>query len=170
MNATSMISVLSKIEDELPGMLRDDIGWLSLDINYHPPLIQRLWRQHGEYRVYLHRTVPCPRHEALMHPHPWPSAVRVIDGVYEMGIGTGPGPLAPPISATIYQVGGLFVYEMLDPHAWHYVRAVSEIATSVMVTATPWPDPIEVPKHPPLGPLTPQAHVEMLNHFREIYP
>lgn len=177
MNHTSMITALGKIEDELPALLRDDVGWMSLDINYHPPFVERLWRQHGEYRIYLHRIHPCNRDQALMHPHPWPSATRVIDGTYEMGIGYGgtinPNNPAfrepPPVTATIYTAGGLFVYEMIDPQGWHYVRPVAGVVHSVMISGPKWPSPIQTVPVPKMGPLPPHALHSVLGYFREIY-
>ena len=43
-----MLDVLERVEADLPALLADDLGWNSLDINYHPPRVERLWRNWGE--------------------------------------------------------------------------------------------------------------------------
>ena len=86
-----MLDVLEAVEQKLPELLRDEAGWNSLFIDYHPPTVERLWRTWGEYRVSLHRIHPCERGTALFHPHPWPSAMRILSGEYEMAVGYGSG-------------------------------------------------------------------------------
>src|SRR5262245_50787575 len=116
----TMLKVLAALERELPGLLRDEEGWRSVLIAYHPPTVERLWRSWNDYRVYLHRIHPCAREEALFHPHPWPSAMRILSGEYEMAVGFGPGQEPPPV-ATLLIASGEFRYEMTHPDAWHYV-------------------------------------------------
>ena len=68
------------LADHKPG------SWKTLDVNYEPPQVHRMWVQHGDYRVNLHRIFPCKM--PIYHPHPWPSVILVLDGEYEMGVGT----------------------------------------------------------------------------------
>jgi len=164
-----MLDVLAQLETELPTLLFDEVGWQSLDIDYHPPRVERLWRPWGARRVYLHRIHPCAPEDALFHPHPWPSAMRVLDGTYEMGIGHGPGTSPPPVAATIVSAGDLR-YEMTDVDAWHYVRAIGRPAMTVMVTGTPWQrDAAGAEPSSPLSPLSAIARAEMLAWFRAFY-
>ena len=72
-----MLDVLTQVERALPALLQDESVWQSLYVDYHPPMVERLWTRWGEYRVFLHRIHPCERGQALFHPHPWPSAMRV---------------------------------------------------------------------------------------------
>ena len=84
-----MLATLHEAEDALPDLLREGVdAWRSLDIDYEPPHVERLWRPWGpvvstgamtipsRFRLSLHRIHPCET--ALFHPHPWPSAVRII--------------------------------------------------------------------------------------------
>jgi len=86
-----MIQKLYEIESNLVEII--DSGdregqWQTLDIDYHPPHVKRVWCQYDEStRLYLHKIYPCEREEALMHPHNWPSAMRIVKNRYEMGVG-----------------------------------------------------------------------------------
>jgi hypothetical protein len=135
--------LLYKVYSELPRLIAD--GWNTLDVNYEPPRVERLWRQFDDdHRVYLHRIYPCDK--ALFHPHPWPSAVLICDGVYEMGIGYGKGMEDPPVaSKTLLSSGS--AYEMVNPDAWHYVKPLGKPSFSLMVTGKPF------------GLYNPRAHV-----------
>ncbi len=141
-----MLDVLNEVERVLPQMLLDASRWKGLDITYETPHVERLWTPKTvrgvEYRVYLHRIHPCK--DALMHPHPWPSAVMLVSGSYDMGIAYGhPDPFSPgavpPEAARMYLSPGSR-YEMLNPWGWHWVKPLRRPVLSVMVTGTPWPN------------------------------
>jgi hypothetical protein len=163
-----MLDVLYAVERELPALLEHDGGWQGLFIDYHPPAVERLWRPWGAYRVSLHRIFPCPEGMALFHPHPWPSAMRVLDGRYEMAVGFGPGLTPPPVAARLL-MGGDFAYEMTHPDAWHYVRPLDAPTFSLMVTGPPWSRPAPRSDRP-LSPLTPKQTADLLAFFRGRYP
>lgn len=163
-----MLDTLHRIERLLPALLTSAEGWRSLDVDYHPPRVERLFRDLEGVRVYLHVVHPCEPGEALFHPHPWPSAMRVLEGVYEMGIGTGRGETPPRAAATIVAHAPL-EYEMLDPDGWHWVRPVGAPSLSVMVTGAPW-DRWSPKSEVPLGPLAPARVDEILGTFRRHYP
>ncbi len=131
-----MLELLFEAERALPRLLAEP-GWQSLHVDYHPPRVDRVWRAWGTHRIYLHRIHPCAPGEALFHPHPWPSAMRIYAGRYEMGIGHGAGDVAPPIAARVIAGPGT-AYEMTDPDAWHYVRPLDEPTWTLMVTGAPW--------------------------------
>jgi hypothetical protein len=63
-----MLDTLYAVERELPALLQDEGAWKSLYVDYHPPLVERLWLPWGSYRINLHRIHPCARDEALFHP------------------------------------------------------------------------------------------------------
>src|SRR5690349_2249699 len=93
-----MLDVLLQAEREVRTLLKDESGWKTLFINYHPPFVERLWRPFGEeYRLFLHCIHPCTEEQALFHPHPWPSAMRVLEGTYWMKIGAGASAEIPPV-------------------------------------------------------------------------
>lgn len=161
-----MIQKLFRVEEMLPGLLRQAGLWHSLDIDYEPPRVERVWAQVNDLRVSLHRIHPCE--VPLFHPHPWPSAMRVVTGSYEMAVGCGPGD-DPPGEAMTILIGPGTVYEMPNPDAWHYVMPLGGPAMSLMVTGRPWGRPGPNPGRQ-LGALTGQAAAEILTAFRHYYP
>jgi hypothetical protein len=163
-----MLEILAAVEKDLPQLLLKETAWQSLFIDYHPPTVERLWTTWGDYRVYLHRIFPCDQGDALFHAHPWPSAMRILAGEYEMAVGYGPGATPPPFAALMI-VKGDFRYEMTDPDAWHYVRPLGAPTLSLMVTGKPWDRP--VPRsNKPLVPLPDPVRIELFRLFRERYP
>ena len=160
-----MLDALFELERVLPELLSDAAGWKDVDVDYHPPRVERLWRQWGEHRIYLHRIHPCEPQEALFHPHPWPSAMLVLAGQYEMAMGYGVE--EPPVMATVIMVPGSR-YAMTHEDAWHYVRPLEDVAWSLMVSGPPWQR--TAPKSDkPLRSLTAQAREEILAFFRARY-
>lgn len=163
-----MFTVLEQVEQELPQLLMEEEGWHSLHVTHDHPHVERLWRQWGNFRIYLHRIHPCKHREALYHPHPWPQVVRVLGGAYEMGIGYGRGMRKPPIACTTVVRRG-FAYKMTSPNGWHYIRPIGARVLSVMVTGVPWKR--ESPRSStPLAPLSLETKRELLNLFRRHYP
>ena len=163
-----MLDVLAQLEQALPAMLLDESIWQSLYVDYHPPTVERLWTHWREYRAFLHRIHPCTREQALFHPHPWPSAMRVLEGEYEMAVGFGPGMGEPPVAALMVSRGD-FRYEMTHPDSWHYVRPLGRPTLSLMVTGKPWDR--EAPRSTtPLRRLQPEQVAELLRCFRSLFP
>jgi hypothetical protein len=180
-----MIELLAEVEKSLYNLLRQTDVWHTLDVDYEPPRVERLWcdwhRAGVTYRINLHRIHPCEK--ALMHPHPWPSAVKVLSGKYEMGIGAllvaGPAsfparaiPEVMKTVATVVLTAGA-TYEMLDERGWHYVKPIDKPSLSLMLTGPPFewrPDhgPFKKPDKK-LGPLSPEAEAALLNEFKQLY-
>src|SRR5262245_5320802 len=95
----NLLDTLRRFEQKLPDLLADPAGWETVDVDYEPPRVERLWRQlEPDVRAFLHRIHPCER--ALFHPHPWPSAVKIVSGTYEMLVGYGAGETPPPLAVT----------------------------------------------------------------------
>lgn len=134
-----MLKLLYEVEARLPELLQDKSEWQSVYVNYHPPFVERLWRQYGDNRIYLHRIHPCTPEEVLFHPHPWPSAMRVCSGSYEMFIGFGSGTTEPPEESRmsfILKAGS--TYNMPHIDTWHSVRPLERPSYSIMVTGKTW--------------------------------
>lgn len=133
-----MLDILHEAESLMPEWMSkfDPDIWHSVLIDYHPPTVERIWRDWGDYRVFLHRIHPCNPGEALFHPHPWFSAVRIVSGTYEMAVGYGEGNFAPPIATTIRLTAGS-EYEMVELNGWHSVRPISVPSLSLMVASKP---------------------------------
>jgi hypothetical protein len=161
-----------------PNLLDDADGWNTLDVNYEPPHVERLWRYFHGGRLMLHRIHPCEK--ALYHPHPWPSAMRVIHGSYEMAIGyhvgmpgenqhhPGQHPEPPSYAALLTLTKGS-TYEMIRPGAWHYVRPLDSTSFSVMVTGPKWPRVWSPKADHKLNPLDDQTKANILEAFRAFY-
>jgi hypothetical protein len=154
---------------ELPMLLRED-GWHTRAIRYEKPHVNRVWRQHGKYRIMLHEILPCEREEVFFHPHQGPSAVLAFGGApYEMGIGYGPGPGPPSIACIMYvqyKAPDFLLYEMSEPLGWHYVRPVGAPSLSVMLLDAPWPNAIKMPPVAPEAPLDDYTKNEILIQAR----
>jgi len=153
----------------------DADGWNTMDVTYHPPHVERLWKDIqslGEpVRLFLHRIHPCEPGEALWHPHPWPSAVKLIDGEYEHGVGFKAvhegGESLNTACTTVLTKGAR--YEMVEPTAWHYVRPL-KVSHTVMVCGAPYKYPIGFPKpEAPQGPLDPATIIDLKTFFEGAY-
>ncbi len=163
-----MIEILKDFEEMwLAEYLQDESRWKSVFVNYHSPFVERLWTEWGPYRVNLHRIHPCTQEEALFHPHPWPSAMKILSGEYEMAIGFSAGEIAPPVAATVVLVEGAS-YEMTHPDGWHFVRPIGAPAMSLMVTGKPW-ERSSPGKGEKLSPLSAEQKQEIFSFFRERY-
>lgn len=159
-----MLARLLTVEAALPALIADVDGWKSLDINYHPPRVERLYRDLDGVRVSLHRVWPCAPEAALIHPHPWPSAMRLIAGRYRMWIGYGAGLETPPLAALVELAAGSR-YVMEDPDQWHAVMPIDGPTLSVMVTGQPWERAMPVRPTTPLTPLAPSVVTALLGQF-----
>jgi hypothetical protein len=174
----SWISVLDLIHNEfLPHWVNHPDMWNTLHVTYEKPHVERLWKPFSynkcSYRVFLHVIYPCERHQALWHPHPWPSIIRVLPngGMYEMGVGSDERGDGSPSATTVLQMSGTMTYAMLDPKGWHYVRPISLPSYSIMITGDPWGNPpgyrTDFPKQ---DPLTSERVDQLLSYWRKLLP
>lgn len=167
-----MIEDLKHIEKTvLMDLLKNPSIWNTLDVNYYPPRVERLWTQLEDQRLMLHIIHPCEPLTSLYHPHAWPSVMHVLDGKYEMGLGIkhssgmlekiaiqkgkeSPSFIVLPKKKqedqrTIIrqicklEMNGDNYYEMLDIKGWHYVRPINNVCLTVMLTGEPWSHDIE---------------------------
>lgn len=164
-----MIYKLKQIEEKiLPDLLNKPQEWKTLLVNYHPPIVERLWAQIGNYRVLLHFIHKCETKDALFHPHPWPSAMHVLNGKYEMGLGFGPGVVEPEKMCTLLLENGGAYYDMTHIDGWHYVRPVEGVCATVMLIGKPWDrEQIEVTEKP--KPFSEERKLIMLRFFSDYY-
>ncbi len=117
--------------------------WNSLDVTYKDPHVQRLWRDFGENRIYLHKIYKCKN--PFFHFHPWPSAMKVVAGSYKMNVGYGDRMLDKPPNICLSQiVPARTYYEMLDPNSWHSVNPISNYSLSLMITGRLFDDKSKV--------------------------
>ena len=137
-----MIDELKQVEEEeILELLMDASAWKSLNINYHPPHVERIWAtlKSGK-RIYLHFIHYCEKGEALNHPHPWPSAMHVLTGRYEMNIGYGAGNENPEMVMTLETENGGLYYDMTHRDGWHSVRPMvpDNPSATIMLAGEPW--------------------------------
>jgi len=134
-----MIGILKIIEeDDILDLLQRNEIWNTLEIDYIPPRVERVWTQYNdEYRILIHKIYPCDiwnDDDVLYHPHPWKSAIHVLpigNGVYKHVIGSKDG------NYCSMEVHGEMYYEMLDPNAYHSVQPIYEPVYSVMLIGKP---------------------------------
>ncbi len=164
-----MLNILHQVEGELPELLLAEGRWKSVFINYHHPFVERIWANFYDYRIYLHKVHPCETSESLIHPHPWPSGIKILseDVDYEMGIGYGVGEDNPTMVAKMIMRGGS-EYEMTHPDGWHYVRPINKPVMSLMITGQPWDRPS--PKSDKiLESLNKKQEEDIFKFFRDYY-
>jgi len=175
---TNLWGLLDRVEKELPRRLHEATrgSFQSVFVDYSPPFVERLWFQlDAHHRVFLHHVLPCASSEALWHPHPWPSIVKVVrsEGIYEHGVGyDGTRSGEPPPRAVVQRIRGTITYEMTDPHAWHYVRA-PESSWSIMIVGKPYSDSEVSPGYQrptkKLSPLEPKRVGELIETWNDFY-
>lgn len=132
-----MLNILNDIEEQMPNFLKLET-WKSLYIDYEYPHVERVYLDWDEFRINLHIIHPIPTDkEAFYHPHPWPSACRILNRSYRMKLGYEFEPdQVNDVSDLILSEGS--VYEMVQPRAWHSVSPIGGNVTSLMVTGKPW--------------------------------
>lgn len=164
-----MIDKLKQIEDKvILDLLQKPDEWKTLMIDYHPPIVERCWAQVGNYRILLHFIHKCEVKDALFHPHPWPSAMHVISGKYEMGLGFGPGLAEPEKMCTLLLENGGAYYDMTHIDGWHYVRPVEGVCATVMLIGKPWGRE-EIKSDEPLKTMDLARKMMMLDWFENYY-
>lgn len=165
-----MLDVLFTAERALPELLKDEAGWSSVYADTEKPALQRLWRQWGEHRIYLHRFETCTPEEAFLHPHPWKFAIRLLKGRYEMSIGASNDPHREPetVVRMIMEPGSC--YEMAHPHGWHAIRPVDEETYSLMVAGPPVYPQNRIPANTPVRELMPEERRMLFDFFASKYP
>jgi len=169
-----LIETLRKIEkSELMPMLFNPQMWNTLDVNYFPPRVERLWLQYDEgHRLFIHIIHPTEA-ECLFHKHRWEAAFKLLKGSYEMGltmseqeITSGDAYRLPNIAKFILTAGTY--YEMSYTHTAHYVKPLSRYSVSLMLTGNMYPDKREEAKHDGLQPLTIERKQEILDEVKDI--
>lgn len=169
--AGDLLEALDFAEVGLKRRLREgfkDEEWKGLFIDYEEPRVARLWCHQGQFRLYLHRIFACDKFAPLYHPHPWPSAIKVLLGRYEMVVGVGDPDGPPPVEGTRIVLAPGSCYEMLKPTEWHSIKPVGNSVLSLMITAEPFPN--QKPKViPPQRELTAQERKDTFALFRSVY-
>jgi hypothetical protein len=162
-----MLEKLYRAEQELPRILKDQVQWQGMRIRYHKPFVDRLWCTWEDVRIYMHKIYTCLDTEALVHTHPWRSAMRVVEGTYEMGVGSGAILEKEQCAVRLHLPKGSS-YEMTEPNGWHYVRPLTDTTLSLMITDTPWIKTVPVFKYEHV-PLSDSERLELFRSFLKHY-
>lgn len=176
-----MIEYLLDVEKRLPELLKSMDGWATRFVTYERPHVERLFRQDGDNRIYLHRIHKCKPTEAFLHVHPWPSAMRVVQGFYRMKVGVdvntaedGLGGYRSDqrgqgfVHAANLVIGEGSLYEMTNSDAMHSVAPLTDTTLSLMVTGRPWERSTDSSKRNP--DLDHERAQKLLEDFRLYYP
>lgn len=138
-----MINLLKTLELNFYNLLHPSNrgNWKSLDIVYEEPHVKRLWLPVLEnHRLCIHEIHKCILSKPLKHPHEWPSAMKIGDGIYKMNLGDETN-----ILATMELHPGSY-YEMLNYKAYHSVFPETDTVLTVMLMGNIYKNPLEFPK------------------------
>ena len=148
--------------------------WNTLDVDYFPPRVERLWTQYGEFRIFLH-TIHQTKEKCLYHKHRWPGAFKQLKGSYEMGITYSEKEISsddahalPDVAKFIISEGSY--YEMTQTDALHYVKPITDISHSIMLTKSLYPE-AEYRKEVTLNKLhslSDDRKMELINIFKSL--
>ncbi len=123
----------------IPSLLNQPDKWKTLDVDYHPPRVERLYTDFGDgYRIYLH-VIHTTDEPCLFHKHKWPAVLKQVFGSYEMGITYAEDEISsseahtlPTLARFIISAGSY--YEMTQTDAMHYVKPRTPFSCSIMLT------------------------------------
>lgn len=132
------IEILKSLEPNIKNLLNLPDIWKTLDVDYYPPRVERLYIDYRGFRVFLHTIHPTDS-PCLFHKHRWPAAFKQVSGAYEMGItysevevNSNEAWLLPTIARFIINEGSY--YEMTQTDCLHYVRPLDSPSMSIMIT------------------------------------
>jgi hypothetical protein len=138
------IELLKALEPKIKELLKKPEVWKTLDVDYFPPRVERLYTNIGDYRIYLHYIHETDE-RCLFHKHRWPAAFKQLSGAYEMGItyseaeiGTEEAEKLPVIARFLIADGSY--YEMTQTDCLHYVRPIGGDSSSIMITKDLYPE------------------------------
>lgn len=134
-----MLKYLTEAKKALPELLMNRELWNGIHIDYEHPHVDRLWTDFLDgTRLNLHKIYPCEPRQAFMHPHPWPSAMEIVEERYLMLVGNDTDSSGGSLEAATLILTPGSCYEMIDPNAYHSVRPLEKPVLSVMVTGAPY--------------------------------
>lgn len=169
------IELLKALEPKIKELLRKPDVWKTLDVDYFPPRVERLYTNIGDYRIYLHYIHETDE-RCLFHKHRWPAAFKQMSGAYEMGITYSESEISTeeadklPVIAKFLITDGSY-YEMTQTDCLHYVRPIGVASSSIMITKDLYPeaDTRKEVLDKKLSPLTIERKNQLLTFFERIF-
>jgi hypothetical protein len=132
-----MLKELQNALKLLPDLLSKREVWDSLIVNRRKPYTYRVFTNIDSLRICLHKFDPCHDHEAFAHPHPWSGAFLLLQGKYQMVVGSSPDRISPPKDVMTLVLTPGSMYEISNPLTWHSVIPLEPTYT-IMVNGEPW--------------------------------
>lgn len=149
-------------------------NWNTLDVDYYPPRVERLWLIYGGFRIHLH-VIHKTADECLYHKHKWPAAFKQLKGSYMMGVTYHEEEISSDIAHQLPDLMTILVtpgmcYEMTQTDTLHYVKPVSDVSYSIMITKDLYPEAINRKEalNKELLPLDDNRKLELINIFAEL--
>jgi len=136
----TMLKKLDEAHCDLKLML-NNCRWNGISIDFAPPKMIRLWASYNGIKACLHKIYPISAdniEKPFLHPHPWPCAIKVLKGAYEMEMGHSTT-LSPPLISIKFVVSADSSYEMLYKDIWHSVNPINDDPVySIMLIGKKW--------------------------------
>ena len=138
------IEILKSLESKIFELLSKPEAWKSLDVDYFPPRVERLYTTIDEYRVFLH-VIHKTDSECLYHKHRWAATFKQISGAYEMGITYSSDEISSDMAHNMPDLAKFTIskgsyYEMTQTDCMHYVKPITLISCSIMITKDLYPE------------------------------
>ena len=111
--------------------------WDSMVIDRRKPHTYRAFTQIDNYRVCLHRFMPCSEEEAFAHPHPWPAVFMVLEGEYRHIVGVADDFDADPVLMDDRVMTAGDYCSITNPLIFHSVQPLTQTFT-IMVNGPEW--------------------------------
>jgi hypothetical protein len=132
------IEILKSLEPQIKTLINISDVWNTLDVDYFPPRVERLWTLYEGYRIFLHIIHPTDQ-PCLYHKHRWPAAFKQVEGSYEMGITYNIDEINSNIAYNLPTLARFIInkgsyYEMTQTDCLHFVRPLNDISASIMIT------------------------------------
>ena len=132
-----MIEKLKQIESKLLlDLLSKPNIWNTAMIDHSKPLVEKLWTQVGNYSITLQFIHHCGIKDAIYHLHASPSAIHMLEGDFDMGIGFGEN--IPDEVCSMFVKGGNMYYDMKNVNGWQYIRPAVAVCSMTMLSGKPW--------------------------------
>jgi hypothetical protein len=136
------IEELQSLEPEIKDLLKDPKNWKSLDVDYYPPRVERLYTSYKGYRIHIH-LIHHTTDRCLYHKHRWPAVFKQLLGRYVMGVTYSPIEINSDDAHTLPTLARFIVsagcyYEMTQTDCLHFVQPIEseneKYSLSIMVT------------------------------------
>lgn len=140
------IGTLQYLEPFIKNLLDKPEIWKTLDVDYFPPRVERIYTDFNGYRIFLHY-IHKTELSCLYHKHRWAAAFKQVCGSYEMGLTYSEDEITSDEAYKLPDLGKFIInagsyYEMTQTDALHYVKPISDFSCSLMITKDLYPESV----------------------------